>query len=276
MAFTLIYGAILGVFLAAMVQAVEHHTIRFDNRCGFGTPTLVQGGKILSTGDDYTSNGAFTIGIAYLQTGHCLLNGEKCTLMEMTLRNPTAPGGGSSADISLIPPHSFSVPTSFSYFGGCDGVGATCSNEKCSSAFFKPEDTQTQVACQDDNVNLLITFCGEGTSASPPASSGQVANASPSAGTSFSSSVRPGRKTCGSRVRRSNSKAEWKHNLKDLTHRRLIRLHRRHQAEILPAKLSAPTPVFPLSLPLPFRLPRQQERLAATLQVQTAPATPCL
>lgn len=35
-------------------------------RCGFGTPTLVQSGKILSTGEDYTSQGAFSSAIAWV------------------------------------------------------------------------------------------------------------------------------------------------------------------------------------------------------------------
>ncbi|KAJ7084370.1 hypothetical protein B0H15DRAFT_848869, partial [Mycena belliarum] len=35
----------------------------------------------------------------------------KCTLLELTMANPVAVGGGSSADISLIDPHTFSVAT---------------------------------------------------------------------------------------------------------------------------------------------------------------------
>jgi hypothetical protein len=83
--------------------------------------------------------------------------------MELTLGNPTCPGCGSSADISLIPPHAFSVTTSFSYFNGCDGTGTTCASADCSTAFFVPDDNQVQVACQADNVDLLITFCGDAT-----------------------------------------------------------------------------------------------------------------
>ncbi|OBZ68278.1 hypothetical protein A0H81_11971 [Grifola frondosa] len=145
-------GTITGV-------SAEQHTIRFQNNCGKGTPQLVQNGNILSTGQDYVSNGPFTAGIAYLQTGECLLNGEGCTLLEMTLVNPTAPGSGSSTDISLIPPHAFNVEASFSYFDGCDGAGATCSSSTCPTAFFQPNDNQVQVQCQTDNVNLLISFC---------------------------------------------------------------------------------------------------------------------
>lgn len=34
----------------------------------------------------------------------CGYNGENCLLVEMTLGNPTVPGGGSSTDISAISP----------------------------------------------------------------------------------------------------------------------------------------------------------------------------
>jgi hypothetical protein len=91
------------------------------------------------------------------------LNGEGCTLVEMTLNNPTCAGCGSSTDISLIPPHAYVVPVSFSYSGGCNGQGAACASANCNTAFFVPDDNQVQVECQDNNVNLLITFCGGGT-----------------------------------------------------------------------------------------------------------------
>jgi len=282
MAFTLIYAAVVAAFLATVVQADEKHTIRFDNRCGFGTPILVQGGKILSTGEDYTSKGVLSSATAYLQTGQCLLDGENCTLMGMTLRNPTTTGGGSSADISSMPPYGFSVSTSFSYFGGCDGIGATCSDEKCSTVFSKFGHSQDQLACQENNVNILITFCGDVTEGTPPFSaaaplsnsaSGNIVNTQ----SSFDrlSSVRPGRNTCGSRGKRPQAKVEWKDHLKNLAPHRLLRFHRQRHPKHLPAKLSAPTPVLPLSLPLPFRLPRQQERLAQALQVQIEPEAPC-
>lgn len=47
------------------------------------------------------------VSFSYLQTGECGFNGEQCTLVELTLQNPTAPGSGSSADISLIPRYVF-------------------------------------------------------------------------------------------------------------------------------------------------------------------------
>ncbi|KAI1792176.1 hypothetical protein LXA43DRAFT_364350 [Ganoderma leucocontextum] len=147
--------------LAALVGSVvgETHTVHFDNRCGFGSPVLIAGGKVLSTGGDYTSNGPLTAAIAYLQTGNCGFNGDGCTLVETTLVNPTAPGSGSSTDISLIPPHAFSVTSGFGYYNGCEGTGADCNSGSCSTAFFQPDDTHVQVACQNNDVNLVITFC---------------------------------------------------------------------------------------------------------------------
>ncbi|KAF5309381.1 hypothetical protein D9619_012482 [Psilocybe cf. subviscida] len=149
--------AILSVAIAGAMA--ETHTVHFDNRCGFGTPTLIQGGNVLSTGGDFTSNGPLTAAIAYLQTGNCGFNGEGCTLIETTLVNPTSPGSGSSTDISLISPHAFSVASGFGYFDGCDGSGADCSDGNCPSAFRQSNDNQVQVACQSNNVNLAITFC---------------------------------------------------------------------------------------------------------------------
>ncbi|PIL32322.1 hypothetical protein GSI_05568 [Ganoderma sinense ZZ0214-1] len=144
------------VILAALVGTVvaESHTVHFTNNCGFGTPTLIQGPNVLSTGGDYTSNGPLISAIAYLQTGSCGFNGEGCTLIETTLEN-----GASSTDISLIPPHTFSVTSGFGYFNGCDGAGADCTSADCSTAFHQPNDTFVQVACTVDNVDLAITFC---------------------------------------------------------------------------------------------------------------------
>jgi hypothetical protein len=163
-------SSFLALCFAAIVVSAETHTVRFNNQCGHGTPQLIQGADLLSTGADYVSNGPLSSAIAYLQTGNCGFNGENCVLVEMTLGNPTCPGCGSSSDLSLIPPHAFNVETGFSYFGGCDGQGTTCDNGSCRTAFFNPNDNQVQVACQTDNVGLLITFCGSGPAAPAPAS----------------------------------------------------------------------------------------------------------
>ncbi|TFK89120.1 hypothetical protein K466DRAFT_487475 [Polyporus arcularius HHB13444] len=166
--------------LSGVSVRAETHTIRFENKCGKGTPQLIQNGKVLSSGEDFVSNGPFSAAIAYLQTGECLLNGEKCTTLEMTLVDPTAPGSGSSTDISLIAPHAFNVPASFSYFGGCDRQGATCNSADCSTAFFKPDDNQVQVQCETTNVDLLITFCGDATQSTAFSDSGKSSKLSSS------------------------------------------------------------------------------------------------
>ncbi|KAG8690223.1 hypothetical protein FRC08_010598 [Ceratobasidium sp. 394] len=156
-----IVSVVTVAFVAALGVAAERHVVHFDNRCGRGTPTLVQGGRILSTGGDYVSNGPLVAAIAYLQTGNCLLNGENCSTLETTLKNPTCPGCGSSTDVSLIPPHKFSVTTGFGYYGGCDGVGNNCKSASCcpNGAFCTPTDYQSQRQCQANDVNLAITFC---------------------------------------------------------------------------------------------------------------------
>ncbi|KAJ7627395.1 glycopeptide [Roridomyces roridus] len=148
--------------LAVAVTAVhgETHTVSFTNNCGRGTPTLIgQGGAVLSTGGAYTINGPLIGAIAYLQTGSCGFNGEGCTLLETTLRNPPSPGAGSSTDLSLIAPHAFSVTTGFGYYNGCNGAGADCTGPNCNTAFHVPTDTFVQVQCETNDVNLAITFC---------------------------------------------------------------------------------------------------------------------
>ncbi|KAK0203749.1 glycopeptide [Desarmillaria ectypa] len=157
----IIYLATVIFVSCATLARAESHAVRFVNRCGYGTPTLSQNFNILSTGGDYTANGPFEAAVAWLNTGACGFQGTGCTLVELTLKNPTSPGAGSSADISLIPPHTFNVATAFSYFNGCDGQGKSCSNANCpiTSAFHVTTDYGAQVQCQANNVGLTITFC---------------------------------------------------------------------------------------------------------------------
>jgi hypothetical protein len=147
----------------------------------------------VSNGSAHTSTGAFS-GIAYLQTGACLFNGEGCALLETTLIDPGCPGCGSSTDISLIAPHVLNVPVracsprvashaltmgaqiAFAYTSGtCAGRGTACTTPACTSAFFVPTDNQVQVQCEDTDADLEITFC-PGAAAS--ASSASVSSAS--------------------------------------------------------------------------------------------------
>ncbi|KIK09787.1 hypothetical protein K443DRAFT_82298 [Laccaria amethystina LaAM-08-1] len=196
---------LLPLFIHVFVSA-ETHTVRFDNGCGRGSPRLIQKGNVLSSGEDFVSAGPLSSAIANFNSylvlkadipaGNCLLNGEGCTLVEMTLVNPTCPGCGSSTDISLIPPLAFSVPVTFSYFGGCNGQGATCSSAKCNTAFFVPDDNQVQVACQENNVNLLITFCGGSGNTTVPSSSTAIAAPSTTASKVSSKPATPTAKKC--------------------------------------------------------------------------------
>ncbi|KAF9073134.1 hypothetical protein BDP27DRAFT_1216539 [Rhodocollybia butyracea] len=138
--------------------AAESHTVTFTNNCGSGTPTLVsQNGSILSTGQKFTSNGPLNGALAYLQSGtQCGLNGDSCTTVETTLKNPTTPGGGSGTDITLVPPHKFSVTSGFQYTNGCSG-GETCSSANCPGAFTNATNGKI-VSCQTDNVGVTINL----------------------------------------------------------------------------------------------------------------------
>ncbi|KIP10578.1 hypothetical protein PHLGIDRAFT_220080 [Phlebiopsis gigantea 11061_1 CR5-6] len=151
-------AAVVSAFTFVAVQG-EQHTVALVNNCGHGTPLLKANGQTLSTGGSVTISGPLVAAIAFLQTGGCGDNGEGCTLVETTLQNPTSPGSGSSTDISLISPHSFSVTSGFGYFDECDGAGADCTSADCGTAFHQSTDTGIQVACQSNDVSLAITFC---------------------------------------------------------------------------------------------------------------------
>ncbi|KAF8883282.1 hypothetical protein BD779DRAFT_1540481, partial [Infundibulicybe gibba] len=143
------------VFAAAAVGVQgERHVVSFVNNCGFGSPRLIQGSTVLSSGGPYARNSPLVGAIAYLQTGGCGFDGVGCTVVETTLRNHL-----SSTDISLIPPLKFSVATGFRYSNGCDGQGAACYSAGCQKAYRKPEDHFAQVNCEAKDVNLVITFC---------------------------------------------------------------------------------------------------------------------
>ncbi|KAJ6473711.1 hypothetical protein C8R45DRAFT_1054821 [Mycena sanguinolenta] len=128
------------IAVAAGKALAEHHTVMFENKCG---------GVVLSTGAAYTSNGPIIGAIAYLQTGNCGLYGENCTVVELTLEDPTAPGTGSISDISLIPPR----------FLPCAPAGADCTNANCGPAFQNPTDHSEAVSCEADNADIVIIFC---------------------------------------------------------------------------------------------------------------------
>ncbi|KAJ7025789.1 hypothetical protein C8F04DRAFT_1400326 [Mycena alexandri] len=157
MFFTKTVVALLAVAVASVYA--ETHTVTFANNCGHGTPQLIQGTTVLSSGGAYTIGGPLRSAIAYLQTGSCGFNGEGCTMVEVTLVNPTSPGAGSSVDLTLIPPHAFSVTTGFGYYNGCNNSGADCTSASCPTAFKVSDDTQVQVQCEVNDVDLVITFC---------------------------------------------------------------------------------------------------------------------
>ncbi|KAJ8090878.1 hypothetical protein PM082_024800 [Marasmius tenuissimus] len=172
------------IVLGAATPAVmgESPSVTFTNNCGSGTPQLVQGGTVLSSGGTFTIGGPLISAIAYLQRGNCGLNGElydrrgpfylnkmygsqlrsQPFLPQMTLKNPdpNQPGSGSSVDLSFIPPHGFDVRINFHYTGGCSD-GATCSSADCPSteAFHDSDDFEAQRACQANDAGLQITFC---------------------------------------------------------------------------------------------------------------------
>ncbi|KAJ6568643.1 glycopeptide [Mycena capillaripes] len=142
--------------IAVTSVTAEKHIVTFSNNCGHGTVSFSIRANVLSTGAAYTINGPLISAIAYLQTGPCGFNGEGCTMLETTLRNPTSPDSGTSTDLTLITPHAFSVTTGFGYYNGCDGAGADCTSGSCSTAFHVSTDKTVQVQCQANDVNLVV------------------------------------------------------------------------------------------------------------------------
>ncbi|KAJ3902173.1 glycopeptide [Lentinula edodes] len=142
--------AAFSAILAAGVKA-ENHTVKFLNNCGIGTPLLKQNGVTLSTGASYTINGPFSaIALNILiPSGNCGSNGEGCTVVETTLAN-----SGSSTTFNMS---SYSIPTGFAYFNGCDGEGWDCTIPGCPGAtgIISP----LPIECLATNVDLEITFC---------------------------------------------------------------------------------------------------------------------
>ncbi|KIY43287.1 hypothetical protein FISHEDRAFT_62799 [Fistulina hepatica ATCC 64428] len=119
----------------------EQHSVNLVNNCGYGTFS----GRAERSPSTRPLKPPFR---------------EGCTLVELTLVNPSTAGSGSSVDISLIPPLAFSVAATFSYYDGCDGTGNSCLENGCTTAFYEPDDTTVQVACQDDNkLRVLINVC---------------------------------------------------------------------------------------------------------------------
>ncbi|KAJ7122431.1 hypothetical protein C8R44DRAFT_786160 [Mycena epipterygia] len=148
--------------LLAGMSAVnaETHTVTFKNNCGGGSvPQLISGNSVLSNGEPHTVQGPFPDARAYLQQGKkCGFNGDQCTVVEITLKDPNGKGDGSSVDLSLIPPLAYSVKTGFKYTSGCSS-GAVCGDANCNTAFHKSDDTFTQVSCQAADTSIEITFC---------------------------------------------------------------------------------------------------------------------
>lgn len=137
----------------AMVASVSasNHVVDVINNCGGPTTIQLPGhGNFYSPGSR-TFSGDVNGGIAQACSD---INGVGCTSVEFSLND-----GVSSADITLIPPHKFNHPASFTLNNG--ETGATCSNANCgpSNAFYTSTDYQAQRQVNGPNSNIQITFC---------------------------------------------------------------------------------------------------------------------
>ncbi|KAH7929521.1 hypothetical protein BV22DRAFT_119773 [Leucogyrophana mollusca] len=139
------------ILFAASAQAL--HTVNITNNCGYGVPTLDKFPSTTSAGTQSFTNSTIQAG-AFLDTGYCGTTGGGCTTVDITMNDML-----SVVVVDLIPPHMFSVPVAFSYFNGCDGVGASCLSSGCDNAIRDPPETSGIVTCTADDAGVLITFC---------------------------------------------------------------------------------------------------------------------
>ncbi|KAH9829948.1 uncharacterized protein C8Q71DRAFT_862808 [Rhodofomes roseus] len=158
------YYVLATLFLMKVICAQELHTVYIVNNCGKGYPVLGGlYGEFYPTTDPTTTltfQGPAWGLLSYLQytdddgNNVCGKDGEGCTMVEATLSNT-----GSSVDITLIPPHAFSVGAGFAYYGGCNGAGMNCTSAACPGAKHNASEGWLQVSCTSASVSLEITFC---------------------------------------------------------------------------------------------------------------------
>lgn len=82
------------------------------------------------------------------------INGQGCTSVEFTLVD-----GVSSADITLISPHTFDHPAQFNLNNGA--TGASCQNANCGTdnAFYSPTDYSAQRQVNGPGSRIYMQFC---------------------------------------------------------------------------------------------------------------------
>ena len=134
--------------------ASANHVVDVINNCGGPTTIQLPGhGNYYSPGSR-TFNGDVKGGIAQACSD---INGVGCTSVEFSLVD-----GVSSADITLISPHKFNHPASFTISSPQSGSqSATCSNANCGpdNAFYQPTDYHAQRQVNGPNSNIRMQFC---------------------------------------------------------------------------------------------------------------------
>jgi len=152
----------IAMLISAVVTLVraEVHTLTFVNNCHVGVPQFVRSPGTLATETSssvWTSNiPGYLNGIAWLDWDDnmgCGLDVDdvKCPHVTVNLDN-NHPVGQSSASIN-IPKEEYYGGIKYRFTGGsngdCDSIAAGCYNQAC----------VVQNECDDNDVNLEITFC---------------------------------------------------------------------------------------------------------------------
>ncbi|KAG0139785.1 hypothetical protein CROQUDRAFT_674957 [Cronartium quercuum f. sp. fusiforme G11] len=137
------------VGLASLVTS-SSHSVNLVNNCG--TPTTMQlPGRGNYGAGNYNFDGDIKGGIAQACSD---INGVGCTSIEFSLVD-----GISSADITLISPHNFDHPATFTLNN--NEIHATCSNANCGTdnAFFKSDDYTAQRQVNGASSSIYMQFC---------------------------------------------------------------------------------------------------------------------
>ncbi|KAH9931892.1 uncharacterized protein B0H18DRAFT_1208712 [Fomitopsis serialis] len=151
---------ITAALLMKLVHAQETHYVSLVNNCGQGYPVLGGlYGEFYNASETSLFKGPAWGLIAYLQYTdnngmHLAAFYARPMVLSLLDRKQRI-----SVDITLVPPHEFSVTTGFGYYGGCDGSGLDCTSADCIEAKHDSSQGDRQIACTAPNVNLAITFC---------------------------------------------------------------------------------------------------------------------
>ncbi|VDC01121.1 unnamed protein product [Peniophora sp. CBMAI 1063] len=147
-----------------VVAFVRHALVAFRPVCGVASQRCLLGIPLCELHKQLWFGNADTLdrpnAVAYLDQDGCAAGGsETCMEIEFGLSNSSP----SFVDILLIPPQTYQNAACVSFSNGCDGASLSCTEPGCSAAFTSQDDSAgagTVLMCEEEDVNIVITFCG--------------------------------------------------------------------------------------------------------------------